>query len=323
MNDVERGLPELSDEAVARIELGVLADIERGRQQHSGKRAKKRRGWIGGSVAAAAVVAGAIVVVPLVQNEAMDASSGGAADYAAAPGGSADSQSAEQEGPSDERRVVRTGSAVVVVDDVAAASESLTELADEYGGYIEDLGSSSDRETGEAGNGWITLRIPADDLDAVRASLADLGDVREEQVTSSDVTAQSVDLEARIDSLTASVDRLNELMAKAGSVGDLLEAEQALSERQAELESLQREYERLGDQVAMSTFSVELAPSASAADVDPSGFGDGLLAGWNGLVAFLGGLVVVVGTVLPWLGAAGVVAIIVWLIVRIARRRRR
>lgn len=109
-------------------------------------------------------------------------------------------------------------------------------------------------------------------------------------------------------------------MAKAGSVGDLLQAEQALSERQAELESLQREYDRLGDQVAMSTLSVDLTRSASA-NVDPNGFGDGLVAGWNALVGFLGGLIVVIGAVLPWVGAVGVVAFVVWLIVRLVHRR--
>jgi len=321
MNDVERDLPELSDEAVARIELGVLGDIERGRQQQMRKRAKKRRGWVGGSLAAAAVIAGAVVIVPLSQQQEMDIGLSGAADRAA-PAASVGESSASEESSSDERRVIRTGSATIVVDDVTAATDALTDLADEYGGYVEDLGSSSDADTEAAGEGWITLRIPADDLDAMRASLTDLGEVREERVSSSDVTAQSVDLEARIDSLTASVDRLNELMAKAGSVGDLLEAEQALSERHAELESLQREYDRLGDEVAMSTFSVALTPTASAADLDPAGFGDGIVAGWNGLAAFLGGLVVVVGAVLPWLGAAGIGALIVWLIVRIVRRRR-
>lgn len=320
MNDVERDLPELSDDAVARIELGMLADIERGRQQKSSTRAKRRRGWVGGSLAAAAVVVGAVIIVPLAQQPQMDVGASGAADHAA-PEASVQQASPSERDSSGERRVIRTGSATIVVDDVASATIALTDLADEYDGYVEDLGSSGADEDA-TGTGWITLRVPADDLDAVRASLADLGDVREERVSSSDVTAQSVDLEARIDSLTASVDRLDELMAKAGSVGDLLEAEQALSERQAELESLQREYDRLGDEVAMSTLSVSLKTTASAADLDPAGFGDGILAGWNALAAFLSGLVVVVGAVLPWLGAVGVVALVVWVIVRIVRRRR-
>ncbi|MGO1839196.1 MAG: DUF4349 domain-containing protein [Candidatus Microbacterium stercoravium] len=321
MNDVERDLPELSDDAVARIELGMLADIERGRQQKSSTRVRRRRGWVGGSLAAAAVVVGAVIIVPLAQQQPqMDVGASGAADHAA-PEASVQQASPSEQDSSGERRVIRTGSATIVVDDVASATVALTDLADEYDGYVEDLGSSDADEDATA-TGWITLRVPADDLDAVRASLADLGDVREERVSSSDVTAQSVDLEARIDSLTASVDRLDELMAKAGSVGDLLEAEQALSERQAELESLQREYDRLGDEVAMSTLSVSLKTTASAADLDPAGFGDGILAGWNALAAFLSGLVVVVGAVLPWLGAVGVVALVGWVIVRIVRRRR-
>lgn len=317
MSEIERDLPELSNESVLRIERAVMDDIGRERQT-ARTRAKKRRGWVGAGLAAAAVVAGAIVIVPVVQQNglsgAYDSASGGAAEQAAPE--SADAEAAVET----ERQVIRTGTASIVVDDVQAATDALSDLADEHGGYVEGLGSSGDEDSGDAGYGWITLRIPADDLDAVRASLAELGDVEREEVSSEDVTGQSVDLEARIDSLQASVDRLGELMAKAGSVGDLLQAEQALSERQAELESLQREYDRLGDQVAMSTLSVDLTRSASA-NVDPNGFGDGLVAGWNALVGFLGGLIVVIGAVLPWVGAVGVVAFVVWLIVRLVHRR--
>lgn len=313
MNEIEQDLPVLSDEAEMRIERGVMDDIARDRNRARG-RSRKRRAWVGAGLAAAAVVAGAIIIVPVVQQSGLS----GSADVASS--GAAD-QAMPEEAVDESRRVIRTGTASIVVDDVQAASDALSDLADEYGGYVEDLGASGDADTAEVGYGWITLRIPADDLDAVRESLADIGDVEREEVTSSDVTGQSVDLEARIDSLQASVDRLSELMAKAGSVSDLLEAEQALSERQAELESLQREYDRLGDQVAMSTLSVDLTQSASA-NVDPNGFGDGLVAGWNALVGFLGGLIVVIGAVLPWVGAVGVVALVVWLIVRIIRRRK-
>lgn len=315
MNEPEQDLPELSDEAVMRIERGVMDDISRDRYRARG-RSKKRRAWVGASLAAAAVIVGAIVIVPVVQQNRMVGSS----DMASS--GAAEQAMPEEAAADESRQVIRTGTASIVVDDVQAASQALSDLADEYGGYVEDLGASGDEDTGETGYGWITLRIPADDLDAVRESLADLGDVEREEVTSSDVTGQSVDLEARIDSLRASVDRLHELMAKAGSVGDLLEAEQALSERQAELESLQREYDRLGDQVAMSTLSIDLTQSDSA-KVDPNGFGDGLVAGWNALVGFLGGLIVVIGAVLPGAGAVGVVVLIVWLIVRGARRHKR
>ena len=112
---------------------------------------------------------------------------------------------------------------------------------------------------------------------------------------------------------------MTELMEKAGSVSDLLEAESALSERQAQLESYQRELDHLDDEVAMSTLSVDLQRRDVAA-ADPAGFGDGLVAGWNGLVASLNGAIIALGFALPWLTLVAVVAAVVWGVIRLRRR---
>jgi hypothetical protein len=55
---------------------------------------------------------------------------------------------------------------------------------------------------------------------------------------------------------------------------------------------------------------------------DPAGFGDGLAAGWNGLVATLNGVVVALGFLLPWLVVLGAAAVLAWWITRALRRRR-
>src|SRR5690606_7492538 len=115
--------------------------------------------------------------------------------------------------------------------------------------------------------------------------LAGLGEVTATNISRQDVTEQTVDLQARIDAAQASVDRLTELMTQAQNVGDLIAAESALAERQATLESYQQQLEMLDDQVAMSTLPVTVLPRVVPVTADPAGFGDGLAAGWNGLVA--------------------------------------
>lgn len=150
MSEIERDLPELSDESVLRIERAVMDDIGRERQT-ARTRAKKRRGWVGAGLAAAAVVAGAIVIVPVVQQNglsgAYDSASGGAAEQAAPE--SADAEAAVET----ERQVIRTGTASIVVDDVQAATDALSDLADEHGGYVEGLGSSGDEDSGTRDTG--------------------------------------------------------------------------------------------------------------------------------------------------------------------------
>jgi hypothetical protein len=233
-----------------------------------------------------------------------------------------------------EREIITTAQATVRVDDVAAAARSIGAAAEQRGGYVESMNIGEDGVVGSHGispeimpypvsGAWITVRVPADELTGSIDELAGYGTVVSSSINRQDVTEQTVDLRARIDALSASVDRLTELMGKAGSVGDLIAAESALSQRQAELESYQQQLKTLDDQVALSSLTVSLAQNTERVQADPAGFGDGLTSGWNGLMATLNGLVVALGFLLPWLAVAAVVAVIVWAIVWARRRSRR
>ncbi len=239
-----------------------------------------------------------------------------------------------------DRDIITTASATVTADEVDAAARAVANSAVAHGGYVESMSVGSDgtvypvspTDGGIAydtmpypyptDGAWITVRVPADQLQSVVDELDDVGEVTATNLSRQDVTEQTVDLEARIDAAQASVDRLTELMAQAQSVADLIAAEAALSERQATLESYQGQLEMLDDQVAMSTLSVTVVPEVEPVTADPAGFGDGLAAGWNGLVATLNGIVVAIGFLLPWLAVAAVAALIVWGIVRLVRGRR-
>ena len=104
-----------------------------------------------------------------------------------------------------------------------------------------------------------------------------------------------------MDAAQASVDRLTELMAQAGSLSDLIAAESALAERQATLESYQQQLKYYDEQVAYSTLTVTLTEPVETVEANPAGFGDGLAAGWNGLVATLNGIVIAIGFLIPWI----------------------
>ena len=140
-------------------------------------------------------------------------------------------------------------------------------------------------------------------------------------VSRSDVTTKTVDLDARISALQTSVARLQALMDDAASTADLLAAEKALSERQANLESLQSQRALLADQVELSTLTVHLQPIGVAPAGGPDGFLEGLSTGWKALVSALGAAVVVLGVLLPWLAVAGLVAAAVLVSLRTVRRR--
>jgi hypothetical protein len=148
------------------------------------------------------------------------------------------------------------------------------------------------------------------------AELATYGDVGTVDVQNQDVTAQGQDLDARIRALEISIDRLEKILADAGSSAEVVRAENALTERQEQLESLQAQRKALTDQVSLSTLHVELVQKGSASSVSPGGFQGGLTKGWDALVDTVNGIVSLAGVLVPWLA----VALVVWVLWRVARR---
>lgn len=353
MNDqtTPGGLPELSEETIARIESSVLSVIaeERPPAKTTDVRARaRRRRWLTGAGIAAAFVVGVLVTPPILgavggggSMMAADESAGSVSESgavspdrsAAVPPGAIADGSAESAAQTDvaegDREIIATAHATVQVKSIADAAAAITALAEERGGYVESteigkataVDDTAQRAPTDSGYGWISIRVPSAELSDVIAELEESGEVLSSSISKQDVTSVAIDLRARVDATKASVQRLTELMAQSGSVSELIEAEVALTDRQAQLESYEQQLATIEDQVAMSTLQVELTRTAAPTTADPAGFGDGLLAGWNGLVVSLNALVIAVGFLLPWLAVAGIVVLIVWLIRRARRNR--
>lgn len=353
-------LPELSEDRVERIENSLFTEISRERTTRRKRRSAVW--LVSGAAAAVIVVAaviaptvGGLIIGPASDQAAVapsaplvDSVAGGATTDTSAvkegPSGSeganaADSASGSGSGTAS-RDIITTASATVVVDDIAAAVTQITDAAESRDGYVESMsiGQSGqvmpvDPATGMVydstmpypatpDGAWITVRVPADGLQSLVDQLSGLGEVTASSVNRQDVTEVTLDLQARVDAAQASVDRLTELMAQAGSLSDLIAAESALAERQATLESYQQQVKYYDEQVAFSTLTVSLTEPVETVVADPAGFGDGLAAGWNGLVATLNGIVIAIGFLIPWILVLAVIGLIVWGIVALVRRRK-
>lgn len=240
-------------------------------------------------------------------SEAVADSAGTVADAGgteAAPSGSSVTEGGEEAGAAAAREIVTTGSATVVADDPAAAATRLARLVEEAGGRVERRSETAATEDSR-GSASLTVRLPADRMTGAVEALGKLGTVENVDVDSTDVTGEGQDLDARIAALTTSTDRLRELMKSAGSTEDLLQVEQELSERQADLDALTAQRQRLSDQVAMSTLDVEIVPEPVAAAQSRGGFLGGLSSGWGALVTTVQTVVLVLGVLLPWLVLGG------------------
>jgi hypothetical protein len=226
----------------------------------------------------------------------------------------------EQNAAVDDQALVITGTVTITADDPIAASEKATAIALAAGGRVDARTEYAPRD-GDAGSATLTLRVPADAVEDVRDQLKQLGTVEETDFSSVDVGTQQRDLDTRITTLRASIARYTSWLADADTTADLIQLEQAIAERQNELESLEAQQRALDDKVAMSTITLQLRSVALAPPPDgPDNFWEGLVVGWNGFVAFWGGVAVALGVGLPWLVVLGVVLTVVVLLVRRAGR---
>ncbi|GAB3676156.1 hypothetical protein GCM10028814_07050 [Angustibacter aerolatus] len=256
--------------------------------------------------------------------EVQDGAARAQGDAPAAPSDEKGSSGGQQAAPLvTERRIVRTAAMTVEAADVEAAGVKVRSIVTAAKGFVQDEQTTAGGAGSDASS-VLTLRVPTAGLDGVMSRVAGVGRLVDRSQSSEDVTAKVVDTESRLASQRASVQRVRALLAKATTVGQVVQVEGELSKRQADLESLEAQLKVLSDSAALSTFTVSLQPKGVAA-VQPkqhNGFVDGLLGGWHALGASAKVLVTVVGALLPFaiLFALVLVPLVVVLRRRAARR---
>ena len=276
-----------------------------------------------------------MIIVPLALSAALLAGcsplSGSMSDSAprgsaAQPEYSAGSESVAGGAPGDASKlavgpqIITTVDLTVTVTKPLSAADDASNIADKFGGSVSYRSENSATDD-TPGSAQLTLRIPSTKLTQALDALKELGVAQSTSINALDVTAESKDLDARITSLQTSVDRLLTLMSQATSTENLLAVESALSQRQADLESLQAQKRNLDDQVQLSTVNLSLQSEQSTPKPDPNNFWTGLVVGWNAFVGFWAGVLVVLGVLVPWLISAGLITMIVLVWVKLARRR--
>jgi uncharacterized protein DUF4349 len=214
-------------------------------------------------------------------------------------------------------KIIRKGELTVTVprDGIGKAVDDVTSVADDQGGFVF---SSSVGE--HAGN--LVLRVPASRFDATVTALRQLGTVKEVTVSAQDVTADFVDLTARLRIAKGRFRVLFGLYARATSIEQTLRVQNALDDTQLRIEQIKGQLNVIENQTSQSTIRVSLreqgAPNPLAENVETPSIGgawDRAIAGFFGVIA-----AVVIG--LGYLIPLAFLALLVWFVVRLGRRRR-
>ncbi len=144
------------------------------------------------------------------------------------------------------------------------------------------------------------------------------GTVSARHVAAEDVTKQVIDTDARVRAKQALADRLFRLIGSAnGKVGELIQAEKAFADTQAELESARGEQAELRRRVAMSEINIDYAATATRGSLAPVRQAAHDAGGT--LAASVASLLTFVVAALPW---ALALAALVWLARRLGWRLR-
>lgn len=180
----------------------------------------------------------------------------------------------------DSARVIRTGSLELEVEArrFDAAVERITSTAVGLGGYVAE---STTSESDDVPHGAITLRVPASSFDQLVLEVRKLGDVKAVTSKGTDVTAQFTDLAARLSALSATRDRLFEVLRGARNVGDIIAVQDRITGVQTEIEQLQGQQRLLEDQASFGTLSVTLGEPGAERTEAPPETDEGLGAAWR------------------------------------------
>ena len=198
----------------------------------------------------------------------------------------------------DSAKIIYTADLSIETKDYDQSLQQLNETLDDADGYMESSSEYTD-STDNTRTLSLTLRVPEEAYSAFLGAAENvLGSVIRKSESADDVTTQYMDIEARLDSLTAQRSRLQELQSGADNLSDLLQIESSLSDVQYQIESYQSQLAWYAQQVDYCTVNITLDEveilttdssfAARLADAAKNGWSN-FIAGAQAVVVFLMG----------------------------------
>jgi Domain of unknown function (DUF4349)/Putative zinc-finger len=150
--------------------------------------------------------------------------------------------------------IVRTAALSLTTREFDKARTRLDDILKRHHGYVGELNVAI--PVGNGSTFTATLRVPADQLEATLADLKGLGRVESESQNGQEVTAQYVDLEARLSNARNTEDRLTNLLRqRTGKLSDVLAVETEIDRVRGEIEQMEAEKKNLANQVTFATIT--------------------------------------------------------------------
>jgi len=217
----------------------------------------------------------------------------------------------------DAPQIARTGKLSLFVGNVDKAVSSLSRLAHKQSGDVFSL-QVDNADASTKASATMDIRVPANRFDDAMNAVGQVGKVRERSVSAEDLTANITDSSARLRNLRRTESDIRMIMDRSGSIAQVLNAENQLSQVREQIETLESDLKSMRTRVVYSTISISLEEEASSAPVEPTALSQ-LSSAWRGalhavsqttvgLIAALLWLLVFV----PYVAVAAAVAFVVY-----------
>lgn len=223
---------------------------------------------------------------------------------------------------STDRKIIRNGEFAIETKTPTEDQRKLQFIAESLGGFV--VTSEYKSSTGRSDDSTmvnVSLRVPSANFQKATDEIVKLGTrVLHQKTTGTDVTAEFVDLEARLRAKKALEAQYFEIMKRASKISDVLEVQQKLTEVRTEIEQAEGRRRYLENQSSLSTINISLQTAAPLVTATQTGFwasiknsfGDGVdvaVAIVLGLIHFV---IVMLPIVVLLLLPAGLIARFLW-----------
>jgi len=212
-----------------------------------------------------------------------------------------------------DKKLIKNGDVEFESENLTETRENILKAIEKFKGY-----SSSDNEyknSYEISN-TINIRVPSENFDKLLTEITfgvDRFDRKEINVK--DVTAEFLDIEARLKTKKELENRYLEILKKANKVSEILEVEKQIGELRSEIESIEGRLKYLNNQVSFSTLNVRIYQTISKQTEFGKKFKNGFKNGWDNLILFFVFLVNIWPFILIIFG--------VLILIRVWRKRKR
>ena len=155
------------------------------------------------------------------------------------------------------RDIIYRATVTVKADDVAAATREAVAIVQGLGGIV--FGQQTTTEPRPRAS--LTFKVLPADFPTALERLAGVGELVDQRVSTDDVTERIVDLESRIITAEASVDRLRKFLQEAVVLENVARLERELLDRETTLETLRGQLRTLRGQVDLATITLTIEQS--------------------------------------------------------------